>query len=53
VVDRFDLWRRGAHAIYLDGGDGIRVETVRDWRGERPWTGGPPLDRPKVSDNDE
>ncbi|MGB8274758.1 MAG: ComEC/Rec2 family competence protein, partial [Alphaproteobacteria bacterium] len=37
VIDRFDLWRRGAHAIWLDRGT-IRIESVRDWQGERPWT---------------
>jgi competence protein ComEC len=36
VIDRFDLWRNGAHAIWLDPG-AITVETVADWRGERPW----------------
>ncbi|MFO1188998.1 MAG: ComEC/Rec2 family competence protein [Alphaproteobacteria bacterium] len=39
VVDRFDLWRHGAHAIYLDGGR--RIVSVRDWQGERPWTARP------------
>jgi competence protein ComEC len=36
VIDRFDLWRGGAHAIWLDPG-GITVETVDAWRGDRPW----------------
>ena len=31
VVDRFDLWREGAHAIWLEA-DGVRVETVSDWK---------------------
>ena len=40
IIDRFDVAREGAHAIYLDeDGDIDRVETVRDWRGDRPWTG--------------
>jgi competence protein ComEC len=39
VVDRFDLWREGAHAIWLDDGT-IRVETVAEWRGERAWSRG-------------
>ena len=34
--DRFDLWRGGAHAIWLDPG-GIAVATVDAWRGDRPW----------------
>ena len=36
LIDRFDLWRRGAHAVYL-ARDGPRVETVRARRGDRPW----------------
>ncbi len=36
VIDRFDLWRDGAHAIWL-APDAITVETVDGWRGERPW----------------
>lgn len=36
VVDRFDLWRRGAHALWLIPG-GARVETVAGWQGDRPW----------------
>lgn len=40
IIDRFDVARDGAHAIYLDDEGNIeRVETVRDWRGERPWSG--------------
>jgi len=40
VVDRFDLWRRGAHALWLEG-DGARVVTVAEGRGERPWARAP------------
>lgn len=36
VVDRFDLWRKGAHAIWLTP-EGVTVETVADERGDRPW----------------
>jgi competence protein ComEC len=36
VVDRFDLWRRGAHALWLSS-DGTRVESVAGWQGDRPW----------------
>ena len=36
LIDRFDLWREGAHAIYL-ARDGPRVDTVRAHRGDRPW----------------
>ncbi len=39
IIDRFDVAREGAHAVYLDEDGNIeRVETVRDWRGERPWS---------------
>lgn len=50
VIDRFDLWRRGAHALWLDG-DRVRVESVADVRGERPWSprrgGGKKKPRPR------
>lgn len=36
-IDRRDLARSGAHAIYLGGGR-PRVETVAEGRGRRPWT---------------
>jgi competence protein ComEC len=36
VVDRFDLWRNGTHAIWLDAGE-VRIESVRGWQGRRPW----------------
>jgi competence protein ComEC len=36
VIDRFDLWREGAHALWLSPGK-VRVESVRDVRGKRPW----------------
>ena len=36
VIDRFDLWREGAHAIWLEDG-GARIESVTDWQGARPW----------------
>ena len=41
VVDRFDLWRHGGHAIYLQPDGSVRIETVDAWRGERPWS--PPV----------
>lgn len=37
VVDRFDLWRHGAIAIWV-GDDGIRIRTVADYQGKRPWS---------------
>ncbi|MSO75728.1 MAG: ComEC family competence protein [Alphaproteobacteria bacterium] len=36
IVDRFDLWRQGGHAIWLDG-KRIRIQTVNGERGNRPW----------------
>ncbi|MEK9724296.1 MAG: hypothetical protein VW405_12565 [Rhodospirillaceae bacterium] len=39
VIDRFDLWRGGAHAVWLDGGR-IRIRTVAAARGRRPWVAG-------------
>ena len=36
VIDRFDLWRNGAHAVWLRGSP-PRVTSVRALRGERPW----------------
>lgn len=36
-IDRFDLWSGGAHALYFDG-QSIRVETVAENRGNRPWS---------------
>jgi competence protein ComEC len=41
VVDRFDLWRNGAYALWLDR-DGVRVLSVREARGDRLWTRAPP-----------
>jgi competence protein ComEC len=38
VIDRFDLWREGAFALWLTP-EAVRVESVRQWRGDRPWTG--------------
>jgi competence protein ComEC len=40
VIDRFDLWRHGAHAIWL--GAQVRTVSVRAERGERPWVLAPP-----------
>jgi competence protein ComEC len=36
LVDRGALWRAGAHALWFTE-EGIWVETVRAFRGERPW----------------
>jgi competence protein ComEC len=36
-IDRFSVWRAGAHALYIDDG-AVRVETARGLQGLRPWT---------------
>jgi competence protein ComEC len=36
VIDRFDLWRDGGHAVWMDG-DRIEVQSVGELRGDRPW----------------
>jgi competence protein ComEC len=33
TVDRFDVWRSGAHAVYADGS----VQTTKAMQGQRPW----------------
>lgn len=43
VIDRFDLWRAGAHEVWLESA-GIRVRTVKDSRGDRPWSKWPDAD---------
>ncbi|MDP6786057.1 MAG: hypothetical protein QGI13_02915 [Rhodospirillales bacterium] len=37
VIDKFDLWRHGGHALWLLDGGGVRVESVNQERGHRPW----------------
>jgi competence protein ComEC len=44
VVDRFSVWRDGAHAAWLEP-TGSRVLSDRDARGARPWV--PPPPRPR------
>lgn len=36
-IDRFDLWREGAHAIWVSETGEIRVKSVAEERGNRPW----------------
>ena len=36
VIDRFDLWRHGSHALWLDD-QGVTIKTVNGLRGSRPW----------------
>jgi len=42
VIDRWSLWRDGAHAIWLSP-DGVRVESARGVAGDRPWVKKPEL----------
>jgi competence protein ComEC len=35
TIDRFDVWRHGAHAIRLGGS--VAIETARGVQGQRPW----------------
>lgn len=42
VIDRFDLWRHGAHALWFGPTPGqVRIESVEGERGRRPWSGRP------------
>ncbi len=45
VIDRFDVWREGAHAITIEADGALSIETVRDRRGDRPWTPARPRSR--------
>ena len=38
VIDRFDLWRKGPHALWFEPGGGVRIEHVAGWQGDRPWS---------------
>jgi competence protein ComEC len=44
VIDRFAVWRNGAHAVWLDP-EGVRVLSDRAARGARPWV--PPVPVPR------
>jgi competence protein ComEC len=46
LIDRFDLWREGARAIWLER-HAVRVESVNGVRGKRPWVLRP---RPSASE---
>ena len=35
-IDRFDVWRHGAHAIWLEP-DAVQIERVSDFTGQRLW----------------
>jgi competence protein ComEC len=37
VIDADAVERRGPHALYVEGGRVVRIDTVADRRGDRPW----------------
>lgn len=37
IIDKFDLWRSGTHALYFKKDGSIHIETVNSVRGDRPW----------------
>ena len=37
VIDKFDLWRQGAHSLSFDQSGKVTVETTNGLRGDRPW----------------
>lgn len=39
LIDRSAIWRNGAHAATISQAGEITVESVKDRRGARPWTG--------------
>jgi len=45
VIDRFSVWRDGAHAAWFTA-DGVRVVSDRSLRGDRPWVAPVPERRP-------
>ncbi|MCR0982231.1 ComEC/Rec2 family competence protein [Roseomonas populi] len=49
-VDRFSVWRDGAHAIWL-GRDGATILSDRASRGARPWV--PPVPTPRAQPQEE
>jgi len=40
LIDRRDIWREGAHSATISPGGAVQIESVRDRRGERAWSGG-------------
>jgi competence protein ComEC len=37
MIDRFSVWREGAHAAWFTADGGVRVVSDRSLRGDRPW----------------
>jgi competence protein ComEC len=48
-IDRFDVWRHGAHAIFIRDG-AIEVTTAAEHRGARPWAT-PPVPRRSIRED--
>ncbi|MEO1137507.1 MAG: ComEC/Rec2 family competence protein, partial [Pseudomonadota bacterium] len=40
LIDRRSVWRNGAHAIWIHADGDLKVRTVNEERGDRPWAGG-------------
>ncbi|MFH5923722.1 ComEC/Rec2 family competence protein [Roseomonas xinghualingensis] len=49
-VDRFSVWRDGAHAIWI-GREGALILSDREVRGDRPWV--PPVPMPRAQPQSE
>jgi len=49
-IDRFDVWRHGAHAVFIHDG-AIEVTTAAEHRGTRPWAT-PPVPRRSIRENE-
>ena len=45
AIDIDDVRARGAHALIIEGGK-VRIETVADARGDRPWSSKPRTTEP-------
>jgi competence protein ComEC len=50
-IDRFDVWRNGAYAVFVRNGE-IEVTTAADRRGARPWTT-PPVARWRTREGED
>lgn len=46
AIDRFDVWRNGAHAAWTDADGSVRIVSDRALRGARPWV--PPVPQPRA-----
>lgn len=40
LIDRRSVWRRGAHAVWIERSGRLTVRNASEIRGDRPWTGG-------------